>query len=152
MLLQLLIYSSFVRVLQCGLFYDFYMCSYTVLIIIIPGCLMVAQWIISIHCIFLLSASPKETSVCEREFLLAIKAMHRCTVIRAREGTLQEICLVIRVIWWFFNSCGRTFIFLLAVFSLHLSLLRKGEAPLSHESVFIENLACVWVQKRWMLI
>lgn len=152
MLLQLLIYSSFVRVLQCGLFYDFYMCSYIVFIIIIPECLMVAHWIIYIHCIFVLSASPKETSVCEREFLLAIKAVHRCTVICAREGTLQEICLVIRVIWWFFNSCGRTSSFLLAVFSLHLALLQKGEAPLSHESIFIEILTCVWIQEWWMLI
>ena len=121
----------------------FYMCSYTVLIIVIPECLTVVHWIINIHCIFVLSASPKETSVCEREFLLAIKAMHRHTVICTREGTLQDICLVIRAFWWFFNSCDRTFNFLLAAFSVHLGLLQKGEAPLSHGSIFIEILTHV---------
>lgn len=42
LLLQLLIYSNFVRLLQCGLFYYFHMCPYTVLIVIIPQCLMVS--------------------------------------------------------------------------------------------------------------
>lgn len=78
--------------------------------------------------------------VWERVFFQAIKAMHRRSV---REGTLWEIWLVIRGIWWFFSSCGRAFSSLLTVFSVHLGVLQKGEAPLSHESIFIEILARV---------
>lgn len=32
---------------------------------------------------------------------------------------------------------------LLAVFSVHLGVLQKHEAPLSHESIFVEILACM---------